>query len=85
MAIKQAAALRYKNDETAAPRVVAIGQGQAAERIVSLAREYGVPVVENVEVVGKLVHMPPGQQIPPQLYEAVARILAFVYRLNKSK
>lgn len=82
---KQAVALKHKIGETAVPRVVAIGQGQTAERIVSLAREYGVPVVEDIEVVGKLVHMPPDRQIPLELYEAVARILAFVYRLNKSK
>lgn len=83
---KQAVALEYDKENTeGAPKVVAVGQGQLAEKIVALARENGVPVFEDIELVEKLVRIPPGLEIPPQLYEAVARVLAFLYRLEAEK
>ncbi len=82
---KQAVALRYQKEQESAPRVVAVGEGLIAERIIEKALENGVPVMENIEVVGKLVHMPLGSEIPVQLYEAVAKVLVFLYKLEEEK
>lgn len=76
-----AVALKYDTATMAAPVVVAKGAGVIAERIRELARHHSVPVVENkfvARTVFKLVDI--GEEIPHDLYRAVAEILAFVYR-----
>lgn len=79
---KRAAALRYKQGEDAAPRLVAKGSGRTAERIVEIARSHGVPVHEDRDLVEVLSALDLGDAIPPELYKAVAEVLAFVYRMN---
>jgi flagellar biosynthetic protein FlhB len=78
-----AVALRYDRDEDRAPRVVAKGKGEAAARIRELAREAGVPIVPDIPLC-RLIHkvVKEGQEIPPKLYNAVATILAYVYKLK---
>jgi flagellar biosynthetic protein FlhB len=77
-----AVALRYQPQEMDAPEVVAKGQRLVAQRIKEVARENGVPVVENPELARALFHqVEVGQRIPADLYQAVAEIIAFVYRL----
>jgi flagellar biosynthetic protein FlhB len=84
--IHLAVALRYEKDKNEAPLVVAKGAGQMAERIKQSARENGVPLMENVEVARFLYrHTEPGDEIPVEVYQAVAEILALVYRLNNRK
>jgi flagellar biosynthesis protein FlhB len=68
-------ALRYREDEDEAPRVVAQGRGELARRIVDAARAYGVPCVVDVPVAHALAELEPGAEIPEVLYEAVAEIL----------
>ncbi|MGB9618999.1 MAG: EscU/YscU/HrcU family type III secretion system export apparatus switch protein, partial [Armatimonadota bacterium] len=76
-----AVALRYDPEEMAAPTVVAKGQRLIAERIKEIARIHGIPLVENPPVAQMLYKtVDVGQQIPEQLYRAVAEILAMVYR-----
>jgi type III secretion protein U len=70
-----ASALRYREEEDEAPRVVAQGQGELARRIVEAARAYGVPCVVDVPVARALSELEPGDEIPEALYEAVAEIL----------
>ncbi|UFJ42093.1 EscU/YscU/HrcU family type III secretion system export apparatus switch protein [Brevibacillus humidisoli] len=80
---KQAVALRYQAGADEAPTVVAKGKGFVAENILKQAKEHRIPVQEDpslVEVLGKLDL---DQQIPPELYQVVAEILAFVYQLDK--
>ncbi|MFD2371268.1 EscU/YscU/HrcU family type III secretion system export apparatus switch protein [Brevibacillus sp. GCM10020057] len=80
---KQAVALKYQAGTMEAPKVVAKGKGYVAENILKTAKEHDIPVQEDpslVEVLGKLDL---NQQIPPELYQVVAEILAFVYRLDK--
>ncbi|MGQ7280010.1 EscU/YscU/HrcU family type III secretion system export apparatus switch protein [Brevibacillus thermoruber] len=80
---KQAVALRYQAKTMEAPVIVAKGKGYVAENILKTAKENGIPVQEDpslVEVLGKLDL---NQQIPPELYQVVAEVLAFVYRLDK--
>ena len=79
---RQAVALRYQ-EGGAAPQVVAKGYGLVAEQIVARAREAGVYIHESRELVSLLVQLDLDQQIPPQLYRAVAEVLAWVYRLEE--
>ena len=79
-----AVALRYDAQEMIAPTVVAKGQRRIAERIVEVARQHRVPVVRNVTLAQALFHtVEVGEVIPPKLYQAVAEVLAFVYRLRQ--
>lgn len=72
-----AAALRYDTTRPA-PFVVASGRGELAERLLDLARQYGIPVTEATELAERLVLLEPQATIPESLYEPVAAILAFV-------
>jgi len=81
--IKQAVALRYKDGEDKAPKVAAKGQGVIAEKIIALAREAGVPVKEDSDLVEVLSKLEVDEHIPPETYVVVAEILAWVYRVNK--
>jgi flagellar biosynthetic protein FlhB len=78
-----AVALRFDPAEMAAPRVVAKGADHVAQRIRDIAREHGVPLVENPPLAQALHRMADvGDPIPVELYRAVAEVLAYVYRLK---
>jgi flagellar biosynthetic protein FlhB len=78
-----AVALRYRRDEGRAPRVTAKGKGELAEFMRELARENGVPIVQDVPLARLLYRkVKVGREIPAQTYKAVAAVLAFVYRLT---
>jgi len=78
-----AVALEYKPEFMAAPVVVAKGRGLVALRVRELAREHGVPTIENPPLARALYkNAEVGHIIPPQLYAAVAEILAFIYRMQ---
>ncbi len=81
---KTAVALAYSQTD-AAPRVVAKGRGLVAEQIIARAREHGVYVHESPELVSLLVQIDLDQRIPPQLYIAVAELLAWIYRLESGQ
>ncbi|MGC9456082.1 MAG: EscU/YscU/HrcU family type III secretion system export apparatus switch protein [Halothiobacillaceae bacterium] len=70
-----AVALSY--DGEGVPKVVARGKGLVAEELVSLAREHDVPLHEDPELSAALAQIELGQEIPPQLYQAVAEVLSF--------
>ncbi|MDY0211848.1 MAG: EscU/YscU/HrcU family type III secretion system export apparatus switch protein [Desulfuromonadaceae bacterium] len=79
--IKKATALKYDGADSA-PVVVASGQGEIAERIVKLAHEAGLHISNDPVLAELLAKVPVGQEIPEELYLAVAEILTYVYRLN---
>lgn len=79
---RNAVALRYPGKDST-PMVVAKGRGLVAEQIIAKAREAGVFVHESKELVSLLMQIDLDQQIPPQLYQAVAEILAWVYRIEQ--
>ncbi|MGV1100147.1 EscU/YscU/HrcU family type III secretion system export apparatus switch protein [Thiovibrio sp. JS02] len=81
---KKAVALRYDKEQDAAPKVVAKGGGEIAEKILELAREYGIPIHEDTDLVEILAKLNLNQEIPPATYIVVAEILAFIYRGNES-
>jgi len=75
-----AVALQY--DGNAAPRVTARGKGLDAEQIIALAEQHGIPLRTEPELAGILAEIPLGEEIPEELYRAVAEIIAFAYFLN---
>ena len=80
---RKAVALGYDATEDAAPKVLARGSGFVAERIVELARENGIPIHDDPDLVALLAQVEPGVEIPEHLYRAVAEVLAFIYRVNQ--
>jgi flagellar biosynthesis protein len=81
---QSAVALAYQGNDSA-PRVVAKGRGLIAQAIIERAREHGVFVHESEELVGLLMQVELDQNIPPQLYLAVAELLAWLYRLERGE
>ena len=78
----QAVALNYDHQPGSAPKVVARGRGEVAQKIIATARRAGVNIVEDADLLEVLGKVPIGQEIPPTLFQAVAEILAFVYQAN---
>lgn len=76
----RAAALRYERGVDRAPRVVARGEGLLAERILAVAREEGIPIHEDRALVQVLAKLDLDEEIPLEIYQAVAEVMAFLYR-----
>lgn len=81
---QQAVALAYETGDLA-PRVLAKGYGAIAEQIISRAREHGVFVHESKELVAMLMRVDLDDHIPPELYLAIAEVLAWLYRLESGE
>jgi flagellar biosynthesis protein len=82
----RAAALRYRPEppfQDAAPRLVAKGQGLLAERILDLAKQHGVSISKDPDLLAALEPLDLDRLIPPELFQAVAMMLASLYRANK--
>ena len=77
-----AAALGYDPERDAAPRVLAAGKGGIAEKILAVARDHDIPVVEDETLAAALAALDIGAMIPVELYAVVAEILVYVYRLR---
>ena len=78
--LQKAVALYY--DGKNAPQISAKGTGKIAEQIIDIAREHGVPLCDNPSLVDLLVTLELGDEIPENLYIAVACIIAFAYQLE---
>ena len=76
-----AIALHYEKGN-GAPVVVAKGRGTIGEKIVEIARANDIPIEENEVLAGALSRVELGEEIPPDLYKAVAEVLVFVLRLS---
>ena len=75
-----AVALRYDKSKDSAPRVVATGRGWLGQKIIDVAREHGVPLEQNPALAEALSTLELDEEIPEQLYRAVAQILGFILR-----
>ena len=78
--LRKAVALEY--DGKGAPRITASGGGLIAQQILAIAEEHDVPIHEDPLLTAALAQLPVGEEIPENLYVAVAEILAFVYLLS---
>jgi len=77
-----AVALHY--DRTGAPRVIAKGRGAIGAKIVEVARAHDIPIEENEVLAGALSNVEIGDEIPAELYKAVAEVLIFVLKLSRA-
>ncbi len=80
-----AVALKYNTEKDAAPRVVAKGMRLKAEKIREIAKQYNIPVMKNVNLANSLYRVEVGQEIPEELFDAVAEILNFVWALQREQ
>jgi flagellar biosynthesis protein len=76
-----AVALHY--DRKGAPRVIAKGKGTIGAKIIEVAKEHNIPIEENEILAGALSNVELGDEIPAELYKAVAEVLVFVLKLTK--
>jgi len=82
--IKQAAAISYDPAENDVPVLAAFGEGHMAQKIVDVARESGVPVLPEPGLTNLLSKISVGDEIAPEMYDAVAKVLAFVSEVDRS-
>ncbi|KIL44870.1 EscU/YscU/HrcU family type III secretion system export apparatus switch protein [Jeotgalibacillus soli] len=80
---KEAVALSYRPENHDAPTITAKGKGKIAEAIVSKALENDIPIQEDASLVELLGKLEINDSIPDELYQAVAEVFAFVYRLDQ--
>ncbi|ADG93592.1 type III secretion exporter [Arcobacter nitrofigilis DSM 7299] len=81
--ILKVAALKYNMQDDTAPRVVAKGIGELASNIIKIAKENNIPIKKDEDLVELLTKLDVNQQIPNNLYKAVAEVFAFIYDLSK--
>ncbi|MDA0745008.1 MAG: EscU/YscU/HrcU family type III secretion system export apparatus switch protein [bacterium] len=79
---RTAAALGYDPENNDAPRLLAKGSGEMADRILAVAKEHNIPIQEDKDLVTLLAQLDLNQEIPPELYRTIAEILSFIYRTN---
>jgi len=82
---KKAVALGYNRSQDSAPKVLASGAGEIANKIISLAKEHDIPIKEDPDLIEILSKVEVDQEIPPNLYKAVAEIFSFLYKITNKK
>ena len=82
---KKAVALGYNRSQDNAPKVLASGAGEIANKIISLAKEHDIPIKEDPDLIEILSKVEVDQEIPPNLYKAVAEIFSFLYKITNKK
>jgi FlhB-like protein len=80
-----AVAIKYDQENDRAPKVVAKGVRVHAEKIKELAKHYGIPILRNVPLAQALNKLEIDEEIPEDLYEAVAEVLSFVYKIREEQ
>jgi flagellar biosynthesis protein len=82
---KVAVALGYQQGHDEAPKVLAAGRGAVAENVIRIAQENAVPIHTDHPLANALIKLELGATVPPELYAAVAEVLAFLYRLEQER
>ncbi len=80
---KRAVALKYDPHRDNAPRLAAKGMGAMAEKIIEMATQKRIPVKEDPDLLLSLMELDWHEEIPPALYQVIAEVLAFTYRMNQ--
>lgn len=80
---KKAIALKYDQAKQRPPKVTASGQGFVAEEIIAKAKEHQVPIVEDASLAALLAELNINEAIPEELFEAVAEVFAYIYRVDQ--
>ena len=79
----KAVALKYDQKESLAPKVVATGSGEIANKIIQRAKEFDVPIFKNEALANSLLSLDVDDQIPPNLYKAVAEVFVWLMQSEK--
>jgi flagellar biosynthesis protein len=79
----KAIALAYDSSQHEAPKIVAKGKGLVAEKLIEKAKEHNVPIQEDSSLVELLSQLQINETIPEQLYQAVAEVFAFIYKVDR--
>ena len=79
----KAVAMQYERGKDSAPKVTAKGQGKLAEKILAMAREHRIPIHKDKALLEALYRLDLNEEIPEELYQGVAEVLAFIYRMNR--
>ena len=79
---KKAVALGYNREKGNAPKVLASGSGEVAKNIINLAKSHDIPIKEDADLVEILSKVDLNQEVPPNLYKAVAEIFSFLYKMT---
>jgi len=82
--IKHATALQYSPETDVAPKIIATGKGEIAERIIEKAKENDIPIYQDSNLAKTLSALGIGDQIPAEIYGVVAEILIFIGSVDKS-
>jgi flagellar biosynthesis protein len=82
--VKEVVALTYKQNLENAPTVIAKGKGVIAENLIKIAQEHQIPIQEDPSLVALLGQLDINESIPEELYQAVAEVFAFIYRIDQS-
>lgn len=80
--VVKAAALKYQKEKGTAPKVVAKGKGETAQKIISIAKENNLPIKKDEDLVELLSKVDLDQEVPENLYKAVAEVFVFVYKMT---
>jgi len=80
---KKAAALSYDKEKGGAPKIIAAGSGELADKIIEAAKDSDVPVVKDTALAQVLTKLSIGDEIPSELYSIVAEIFLFIYSMDK--
>ena len=81
---RKAVALKYEAERDLAPKVIAKGRGHVAEHILETAQKNSVPVYQDKTLVNMLMALEIDREIPPELYKAIAEVMAYVYKMDKA-
>ncbi len=79
----KAVALKYKAYEDLAPKVIAKGKGEIAQKIIEKAKKYDVPLFQNEEMANMLLNVDVGEKIPAKIYESVVEVFIWLYKLEE--
>jgi len=80
---KEAVGLHHDREGDSAPEVIARGRGELAERILEIAEEHGVPIRRDPDLLQLLAASRVGEEVPEEVYAAVAQLIAFLWRMNE--
>jgi flagellar biosynthesis protein len=83
--IKKAVALKYDRETADAPKVIAKGKGKIAQNIIELAQKHDIPIKDDPDLIEVLSSLEIDEEIPSEIYVAVAELLAFVYSINSNR
>ena len=82
---QKAVALKYEQTKDNAPKVTAKGEGKTAQKIIQIAKESGVTLKKDENLVELLSKVELDAEVPPQMYKAVAELFSFLYNITKKE